>query len=119
MVKRKTQKTKATKEKNIVIGQSDLVLDYLVTKGRKGATNFEMMMNLHICDVRKCISDLNNKWAIDYTIESIYETADNGKHYKRYWAVPVAYNSLTEWLLLDEGKHTRKVSKKHTGGGKR
>lgn len=119
MVKRKSNKeTKQEKVKKTVITQNDLVLDYLVESGRKGATNFEMMTRLAICDVRKCISDIN-KFPLEFSIESEYEISANGKRYKRYWAVPIEYQGdLTEWLL-DEGKHTRKTSKKRTGGGAR
>ena len=101
-----------------VISQPDLVLGYLVDKGTRGATNFEMMMNLHICDVRKCISELNNMVGLEHSIESEYETSPEGKHYKRYWAVPIDYyGDLTEYL--NERKRPTKVVRKRTGFGRR
>lgn len=93
--------------------QVEQVFDYLVKAGRKGATNFEMMMKLHICDVRKRISDLN-ELLYEYSIESEYEESKDGKRYKRYWAVPREY-TLEEFL--NEAKCIREFKKKSTGGG--
>lgn len=103
--------------KRTAVSQADLVLGYLVDKGRKGATNFEMMMALHICDVRKRITDLNRTYIEGYWIESEYEESADGKRYKRYWAIPDEYATL--WEYLDEGKHTRTSTSKRTGGGRR
>lgn len=99
------------------LSQEERVMDYLIDAGKKGATNFEMMMNLRICDVRKRISDLNRSYLIDYEIVSDFEVSDDGKKYKRYWAMPVGYNNLAEWL--NETKRVRKTTKKRTGGGYR
>jgi len=105
----------AKKEKNNP-SQAERVFDYLVSAGRKGATNFEMMVNLRICDVRKRISELNELlW--EYTIESEYEESNNGKRYKRYWAVPREYADLAEYL--NETKRARSITPQSTGGGRR
>ena len=103
--------------KKAAVSQADLVLGYLVDKGRKGATNFEMMMALHICDVRKRITDLNRTFIDGYWIDSEYEESADGKRYKRYWAIPDEYSSL--WEFLNEAKHTRTSASKRTGGGRR
>lgn len=115
MVARKNVNAKKVAKKT-PITQEDMVIDYLVRKGKKGATNFEMMMSLRMCDVRKRISRINADPLSDYTVESIYESGETGKTYKRYWAVPV--NSTLE-ELLSEGKYTGKAAKKRTGGGSR
>ena len=105
---------KVTKRKGYV-NQAERVFDYLVNAGKKGATNFEMMVNLKICDVRKRISDLNSL-LYEYFIESEYEESKDGKRYKRYWAVP---RGMTLWEFLYETKRTRKVTRQSTGGGRR
>lgn len=118
MVQRKSKKEKKQAVKNYKISQADFVFDYLIEKGKKGATNFEMMTTLHICDVRKRISELNSMYGLNYTIESHYEESRDGARYKRYYAVPVEYNGdLTEYL--NESKPIGKVTKKRTGGGRR
>lgn len=67
--------------------QADFVLDYLLRCGAKGATNFEMMMKLKICDVRKCISEINNTADSKYSIASEFETNEKShSRYKRYYA---------------------------------
>lgn len=101
-------------KKKRALNQEELVLNYLIDVGKKGATNFEMMMALRMCDVRKRISEIS-KWVIDYSIVSLFETSENGKTYKRYWAMPIEYNNLAEWLY--ETKRPRKIAKKRTGGG--
>ena len=117
-MKERKSTTPKTAHKNLSYTQNDMVLDYLVAKGRKGATNFEMMVTLHICDVRKCISDLRLE-ALDYEIESRYETGDSGKTYKRYWAYPADFKgTFVEWLT-NERKYSGKTSTKRTGGGRR
>jgi len=116
MVQRKSS-PKKSKVKKAAIAQEDMVVDYLVRKGSKGATNFEMILNLRMCDVRKRISRINADPLSDYTIESEFETSPiTGKTYKRYWAVPI--NSTLE-DVLSERKYTRKAGKKRTGGGAR
>ena len=106
-----------TKKKK-VLNQAERVKNYLLRKGKKGATNFEMMVALRICDVRKRICDINNMVGLDFSIESDYEQSPDGKVYKRYWAVPAEYwGKLKEYL--DENKYSRKVKTKRTGGGKR
>ena len=115
MVQRKS-KPKLKKVKRPTVTQEDMVVDYLVRRGTKGATNFEMMMALRMCDVRKRISNINADPLSEYTIESVFETGNTGKTYKRYWAVP-ATSTLEEFL--SESKHTRKTGKKRTGGGAR
>ena len=118
MVQRKSTQEKKQAVKNYKISQADFVLDYLIDKGKKGATNFEMMTTLRICDVRKRISELNNDYFLDYSIESMYEESKDGARYKRYWAVPTSFQgSLLEYL--DESKPVSKPSKKRTGGGRR
>lgn len=97
------------------LSQKYQVMDYLIDAGKKGATNFEMMMNLRMCDVRKRISMLLREDLVDYEIVSDFEVSDDGKKYKRYWAMPVGYNNLAEWLY--ETKRPRKIATKRTGGG--
>lgn len=118
MVQRKSKETKKPAAKDFKITQADFVLDYLIEKGKKGATNFEMMTTLHICDVRKRISELNNDGLLDYTIESVFEENKDGIRYKRYWAVPVDYHGDL-MRFLDEREHISKPAKKRTGGGRR
>lgn len=84
------------------LSQQIKVYDYLLYKGRLGATNFEMMINLRICDVRKRITDIN-RGEYACRIESEFEEAPNGKRYKRYWAVPWG-KELSEYL--NETKRT-------------
>lgn len=110
----KTAPVKETKKRK-PLTQEDRVFEYLVDAGKKGATNFEMMMNLRMCDVRKRISTLIREPIYDYEIVSDFEVSDDGKKYKRYWAMPVGYNSLAEWLY--ETKRVGKIAKKRTGGG--
>lgn len=93
--------------------QTERVFDYLIKAGKKGATNFEMMVNLKICDVRKRISDLNSL-LYEFYIESEFEESLEGKPHKRYWAVPRGM-TLAEYLY--ETKRTRKIATKRTGGG--
>ena len=96
--------------------QTEIVFDYLKSKGKQGATNFEMMMRLRICDVRKRISELNELlW--EYYIDSEYEESVDGKRYKRYWLIPETCHSLAEFL--HETECTRKATSKRTGGGRR
>lgn len=116
-VKRKIVKSSNKKPVNRKSGnaQVDRVFEYLLKAGHKGATNFEMMINLRICDVRKRISDLN-QLLYEYFIDSEYEESSDGKRYKRYWAVPIG---MTLWEFLNETKRTRKATRKSTGGGRR
>lgn len=107
-----SKKAPTQKEKS----QAELVFDYLKSKGKQGATNFEMMMRLRICDVRKRISELNELlW--EYYIDSEYEESADGKRYKRYWLIPAACHSLAEFL--HETKCVRNATSKRTGGGRR
>lgn len=67
--------------------QADFVLDYLVRRKSKGATSFEMIVKLQICDVRKCISEINASADCAYSIVSEWEqNEDTGVRYKRYYA---------------------------------
>lgn len=67
--------------------QADFVLDYLVRRKTKGATNFEMMVKLQICDVRKRISEINASEECAYSIASDWEQDEKtGVRYKRYYA---------------------------------
>lgn len=84
---RKVLQKEAVKRK-MPVTQADFVLDYLLGAGRRGATNFEMMMNLHICDVRKRITELNRDEDCEYFICSVWEQSEQGQRYKRYYAVP-------------------------------
>lgn len=111
----KNMDVKKAVKKAAPLCQKYQVLDYLIDAGKKGATNFEMMMRLRMCDVRKRISMLLREDLIDYEIVSDFEVSDDGKKYKRYWAMPIGYNSLAEWLY--ETKRPRKIAKKRTGGG--
>ena len=111
MINKKTKKQKQLK-------QTDRVLNFLISKGKKGATNFEMMMALKICDVRKRISDLNNMLGLEYSIESEYVQSQNNVKFKRYWAVPLKYNGDLR-RFLDEGQHFSTAGRKRTGGGRR
>lgn len=113
MKKKENQKKEVKKP----ITQADFVVDYLVRKGRKGATNFEMMMNLHLCDVRKIISDINADKEAEFSIQSKFETnPETKKTYKRYWAVP-EYATLEE--IINESKHIRKTRSKRANRSKR
>jgi hypothetical protein len=66
--------------------QTKKVLKYLIKKGSRGATNFEMMMKLYMCDVRKRISNINADKEIPYIIVSEWEETKGGARVKRYWA---------------------------------
>lgn len=114
-IRKSSSKPKKKESKKTPITQEDLVVDYLVRKGKKGATNFEMMVSLKMCDVRKRISTINQDPLSEFYIDSVFETdAKSGKTYKRYWAVPGA-QTLEEYL--SEAKYTGKSRKKRTGGG--
>lgn len=78
---------KETVKKIKYVSQADYVLDYLLGKGRRGATNFEMMVNLMICDVRKRITEINRDKECKFWVGSVWETSDTMKHYKRYYAI--------------------------------
>ena len=81
-----------TKKKKLLtpkkkVGQADFVLDYLLRRKAKGATNFEMMVRLQICDVRKRISEINSSPDCKYIIASEWEVnEETGARYKRYYA---------------------------------
>lgn len=62
--------------------QKQRVIDYLLAHKKQGATNFEMMTRLHICDVRKIISDIRNE---GYIVSFEWETSKLGTRYKRYF----------------------------------
>ena len=86
------------------IGQSDFVLDYLLRRKAKGATNFEMMVKLQICDVRKRISEINSSPDCKYIIASEWEVnEDTGARYKRYYAYERKRNNKTS-----KSGHTKK-----------
>lgn len=116
-MKKEQSKRVSSKKVNAKVGnrpsQAERVFDYLVDAGKKGATNFEMMVNLQICDVRKRISELN-ELLYEYHIDSEFEESKDGKRYKRYWAVPQG-KTLEEFL--NETKRFRQSKKKSTGGG--
>jgi hypothetical protein len=63
--------------------QKQRVTEYLLAHKKHGATNFEMMMKLHVCDVRKIISDIRNEGI--YKISFEWETSKLGTAYKRYF----------------------------------
>ena len=78
------------------VGQADFVLDYLLRRKAKGATNFEMMVKLQICDVRKRISEINSSPDCKYIITSEWEVnKDTGVRYKRYYAYERKRNNKT------------------------
>lgn len=84
--------------------QADFVLDYLLRRKAKGATNFEMMVRLQICDVRKRISEINSSPDCKYTITSQWEVnEDTGVRYKRYYAYERKRNNKT-----GKSGHTKK-----------
>ena len=60
-------------------------------------SDFEMMVNLQMCDVRKRITEINRDEECKYNIYSVWENNENMKHYKRYYAVPYGM-SLEEFL---------------------
>ena len=86
------------------VGQADFVLDYLLRRKAKGATNFEMMVRLQICDVRKRISEINSSPDCKYIIASEWEVnEDTGARYKRYYAYERKRNNK-----ISKSKHTKK-----------
>ena len=86
------------------VGQADFVLDYLLRRKTKGATNFEMMVRLQICDVRKRISEINSSPDCKYIITSDWEVnEDTGARYKRYYAYERKRNNKTS-----KSGHTKK-----------
>ena len=86
------------------VGQADFVLDYLLRHKAKGATNFEMMVRLQICDVRKRISEINSSPDCKYIITSDWEVnKDTGVRYKRYYAYERKRNNKTS-----KSRHTKK-----------
>ena len=98
-----TKKKKLLTPKNKV-GQADFVLDYLLRRKAKGATNFEMMVRLQICDVRKRISEINSSPDCKYIITSDWEVnKDTGVRYKRYYAYERKRNNKTS-----KSGHTKK-----------
>ena len=98
-----------TKKKKLLtpkkkVGQADFVLDYLLLRKSKGATNFEMMVRLQICDVRKRISEINSSPDCKYIIASEWEVNENtGVRYKRYYAYERKRNNKTS-----KSGHTKK-----------
>ena len=98
-----TKKKKLPTPKKCV-GQADFVLDYLLRRKAKGATNFEMMVRLQICDVRKRISEINSSPDCKYIITSDWEVnKDTGVRYKRYYAYERKRNNKTS-----KSGHTKK-----------
>ena len=86
------------------VSQADFVLDYLLRRKAKGATNFEMMVKLQICDVRKRISEINSSPDCKYIIASEWEVnEDTGARYKRYYAYERKRNNKTS-----KSGHTKK-----------
>lgn len=90
---KKKAKAKKTKHTTPEWFKHDAVMSYLLKKyryGQHGATNFEMMMDLHMCDVRKRISvlrkrlaEINPEWHID---DIWFESNDEHKRpFKRYY----------------------------------
>ena len=110
---------KLLKEKRrMPVTQADFVLDYLLGAGRKGATNFEMMINLQICDVRKRITELNRDEDVPYYIGSVWEENENsGARYKRYFAVP--FNVALEDFLNGKKNNASKAGRKRTNSKRR
>ena len=98
-----------TKKKKLLtpkkkVGQADFVLDYLLRRKAKGATNFEMMIRLQICDVRKRISEINSSPDCKYIITSDWEVnKDTGVRYKRYYAYERKRNNK-----ISKSGHTKK-----------
>lgn len=94
-------KGKMTKKKKLLtpkkgVSQADFVLDYLIRRKARGATNFEMMVRLQICDVRKRISEINSSPDCKYIITSDWEVnKDTGVRYKRYYAYERKRNNKT------------------------
>lgn len=71
------------------LSQKEKVLKYLVKQGKKGATNFQMMMSLRMCDVRKRITEINRDADCKYQIDTEW-IEGNGPRYKRYYAVRIS-----------------------------
>lgn len=71
------------------LSQKEQVLKFLVKQGKKGATNFQMMMALRICDVRKRITEINRDADCKYQIDTEW-VEKNGKRFKRYYAVRIS-----------------------------
>lgn len=98
-----------TKKKKLLthkkkVGQADFVLDYLIRRKARGATNFEMMVRLQICDIRKRISEINSSPDCKYIITSDWEVnKDTGVRYKRYYAYERKRNNKTS-----KSGHTKK-----------
>ena len=89
---------------NTFVGQAYIVLDYLLRRKAKGATNFEMMVRLQICDVIKRISEINSSPDFKYIITSDLEVnKDTGVRYKRYYAYERNRNNKTS-----KSGHTKK-----------
>lgn len=93
----------------------DPVVRFLFHRGSLGATNFEMMMKLHMCDVRKRISVIRSKFAemkSPWRIIGVWFESDvEGKRpYKRYFLMKEA---------LNETKRIAKSRKKRITAAKR
>lgn len=76
----------------------DPIVKYLYMKKQRGASNFEMMMVLHMCDVRKRISVLKEKfqeYKAPYDITSVWmESETEGKRpYKQYFLKRTQYET--------------------------
>ena len=62
--------------------QKERVIKYLLAH-KNGATNFNMMMALHLCDVRKVLSDIRKEG--EYLVHFEWEISKEGTRYKRYF----------------------------------
>lgn len=63
--------------------QKKRVIDYLLKRRKEGATNFGMMTALHVCDVRKILSEVRAEG--EYLVEYRWETSKQGTRFKRYY----------------------------------
>ena len=107
---------KKTVNKTKYVSQADYVLDYLLGKGRRGATNFEMMINLSMCDVRKRVTEINRDKECKFWVGSVWETSDTMKHYKRYYAIS---KKQTLEDFLNERKPVKKAGRKSANSRRR
>lgn len=71
------------------LSQKEKVLKFLVKQGKRGATNFQMMMALRMCDVRKRITEINRDPELKYQIDTEW-VEKNGARFKRYYAVRIS-----------------------------
>ena len=66
--------------------QREKIIKYLKRKKSKGATNFELMVELFILDTRKRISEINsNPKEYGGYVVSEWESNKNSRYKRYYW----------------------------------